>query len=45
MSSPLIFEYMQWVITDLYDWKVKKEAPDYVKKAFEAWQKENDMSI
>ena len=45
MASPLPFEYMEWVVTELFNWHLKEDAPPEVVKAYEEWEKSIDMSI
>lgn len=45
MSSPIKFEYMEYIIVTLEGWKLDPDAPDFVKEAYEEWEAEQDMSI
>ena len=45
MSTPLPFEYMEWVETELYNWHLKEGAPPEVVEAFEEWMDAIDMKI
>ena len=44
MSSPVQFEYMEFIIITLDGWKLDPDAPDFVKEAYKKWESENDMS-
>ena len=45
MSTPTEFEYMEWIIVDWNGWTLKKDAPENVKKAYEKFLKDTDMTI
>ena len=45
MSTPMEFEYMEWVEVDINGWKLKKDAPEDVKKAYDEFFKNIDMLI
>lgn len=37
---PTAFEYPEWIDNDLEELALKKDAPEYVKKAFDEWVNE-----
>jgi 3-methyladenine DNA glycosylase AlkC len=44
--SPEPFKYMEYVDVSVEEgWKLKKDAPDYVVKAFEEWQKDASSDL
>ena len=40
-----MFKYMEWVDMDMYGWHLKDNAPDYVKKAFDEYMKDDSIEV
>ncbi|BBE31837.1 hypothetical protein OSSY52_19780 [Tepiditoga spiralis] len=38
-----LFKYMEWMEIELDNWKLKKDAPDYVKKEWEKYKKIDEL--
>ncbi len=40
MPTPTTPDFMDWIIVDENGWHLREDAPDYIKKRYEKWEKE-----
>jgi len=43
MPTPTTPDFMNWIIVDENGWRLREDAPDYIKKQYEEWKKEFQM--